>query len=927
VLDEVRRMLAELGSAGVAALAADARLDRDLGFDSLALVELIARLEQRFDVSLPDEALSTVETPADLAGLVAAVSGPATGPPPPDSAPSVGTAGAPEPSIDLAGTGPLPDLASAATLIDVLEARAGATPGRIHLHVLGDPDRTVTYGELRTGAAAVARGLAVRHGVEPGETVALMLPTSAEYFTTFLGVLLAGAVPMPVYPPTRPSQLEDHLRRHVRILDNAQAVLLVTVPEAVRVGRLLRGSVPSLRRVLTPAGLPAGDSPDARPRVGSSDLALIQYTSGSTGDPKGVALTHANLLANIQAMAAAAEVDEHDVFVSWLPLYHDMGLIGAWLGSLTAGFPLVVMSPLSFLARPARWLRAILEHGGTLSAAPNFGYELCLTKVTDEELDGVNLSGWRMAFNGAEPVSPATIERFTARFAVHGFRPTAMAPVYGLAENSVGLTFPPPGRGPRIDRIDRHRFLTDGRAVPVEDPAAMPVVGCGSALPGHRVRVVDATGAELGDRREGRIEFRGPSATAGYFRNPEATARLRRDGWLDTGDLGYLAEGELFVTGRVKDLIIRGGRNLHPEELELAVGQLSGIRRGRVAVFGVEDPATGTERLVVEAETTERDPAAREELRRSVVAGRPVRRDHDRAPGPPRRPGCPWRRVRGDGQGARRGPGAVGVAGHRDPAPDGLAMGGAARRGADGAGRHPDAAAGRGCRAGAAVGAVRAGRQPRRVAGRHGGGRRRARSAVLRGRGGVLPPRPDPDVPAAAGHRVRRAHRPGAGGGGDPSARRTRLRRRAAGRVPRGPAVPGAGTAAVPPGCVRGRRHGRLPGGAIRRAGHPAHAPARHPAGAAGRGDGRGRRSGHHRSVRLGRCPRVARGGPIRDRGPLRRAGPRPAGGRIAVTRPVAPDRRPRDRAGRTVRRRRQREASTPSTSATSTGRRSAAER
>jgi len=279
------------------------------------------------------------------------------------------------------------------------------------------------------------------------------------------------------------------------------------------------------------------------------------------------------------------------------------------------------MSPLSFLARPARWLWAIHEFGGTLSASPNFGYELCLAKVTDDEVAGLDLASWRLAFNGAEPVSPQTVQHFAARFGRYGLRPEALAPVYGLAENSVGLTFPPVDRGPRIDRIDRSRFLRDGRAVPSapEDAAALSVVACGSPLVGHRVRLVDAAGAEVGARQEGRIEFRGPSATSGYFRNPEATRRLFHGDWLDTGDLGYLADGDLFVTGRVKDLIIRGGRNLHPEELELAVGEITGVRRGRVAVFGVADPASGTERLVVEAETIEADETALDALRDAII--------------------------------------------------------------------------------------------------------------------------------------------------------------------------------------------------------------------------------------------------------------------------------------------------------------------
>ena len=510
--------------------------------------------------------------------------------------------------------------ANASTLLEVLDAHLRVHPERVQATVLADGSETpMSYGGLTTpcrrwrpaGCASASRRA----------VVAIMLPTSIDYFVTFFGVLLAGAVPVPIYPPARPSQLEDHLRRHTRILDNAQVAALVTVPEAVTVGRLLRAKVMSLRHVLTAAELPAPEGQDPRPRVAAHDLALLQYTSGSTGDPKGVTLTHANLLANIRAMGEAVRVDASDVFVSWLPLYHDMGLIGAWLGSLTLGCPLVVMSPLSFLARPARWLWAIHDAGGTLSAAPNFGYELCLAKVADAEIAGVDLSSLRFAFNGAEPVSPETLERFNERFARFGLRPDALAPVYGLAENSVGLTFPPPGRGWRIDSIDRDRFVRDGRAVSVDrdHTDALRVAACGSPIPGHQIRLVDAVGTEVGARQEGRIEFRGPSATSGYFRNPDATARLFDGDWLDTGDLGYVADGDLYVTGRVKDLIIRGGRNLHPEELELAVGEIPGIRRGRVAVFGVPDHVTGTERLVVEAETREADAGAREALRHAVT--------------------------------------------------------------------------------------------------------------------------------------------------------------------------------------------------------------------------------------------------------------------------------------------------------------------
>ena len=426
---------------------------------------------------------------------------------------------------------------------------------------------------------------------------------------------------MPIYPPARPQQIEEHLQRHARILDNAGDQL----PD--HGARGAHGRPAAARRRSRPCGrcLPwtgwTQRSPWRKPfRAAADDIAFLQYTSGSTGDPKGVILTHADLLANIRAMGQAVRASSDDVFVSWLPLYHDMGLIGAWLGSLYFGMPLISLSPLAFLAKPLRWLQAIDQHGGTLSAAPNFAYELCLTRVSDASLETLDLSSWRWAFNGAEPVSPRTLRSFAERFARCGLRPQAIAPVYGLAEAAVGLAFPPGGRGPRIDCIDRRRFAQSGHALqlPRDDPAAMEVVACGSPLPGYRVRVVDSRGRPLPERHEGQLQFKGPSATRGYFNNPEATARLIQDDWHDTGDRAYLAGGDIHLTGRVKDLIIRGGRNIYPYELEQAIGEIRGVRMGCVAAFAAQDPKSGSERLVVVAETREQDPNRRSALKRAI---------------------------------------------------------------------------------------------------------------------------------------------------------------------------------------------------------------------------------------------------------------------------------------------------------------------
>ena len=321
-------------------------------------------------------------------------------------------------------------------------------------------------------------------------------------------------------------------------------------------------------------------------------------------------------------MQRALEIDRDDVFVSWLPLYHDMGLIGAWLGSLYYAIPLVLMSPLVFIARPMRWLEAIHRSRATLSGGPNFAYELCRRRITDSELEGLDLGSWRIAFNGAEPVSPQTQDDFAARFSRYGFEPKALTPVYGLAEATLGVAFTPAGRGPRYDRVDREAMQqrSHARALEGSGGAALTFVSSGYPIPGFEVRTVDDAGRETAERRVGRIQFRGPSTTSGYFRNPEASRALFDGDWLESGDIGYVADGELFITGRRKDLIIRGGRNIYPYELEQAAGEVEGVRKGCVAVFGSEDRGAGTERLVVVAETRERDPQARTAIRQAIEA-------------------------------------------------------------------------------------------------------------------------------------------------------------------------------------------------------------------------------------------------------------------------------------------------------------------
>lgn len=595
----------------------ESNLEADLAFDSLTRMELLTRIERHLGVTLPEQAVAMADTPGDLLRAAAAAGGAAAQPA------RLGSSSTAELGARVLAAGAdvgLPMQAS--TLLEVLEWHVARQPARTHILLYEDDVPAVlTYEELFTGAREVASGL-LRQGLREGDRIAIMLPTGLDYLFSFFGAICAGIVPVPIYPPARPSQIEDHLRRHAGILSNAGVRVLIAPPEARPVARLLSMHVESLRGVTSVAELSSQAVPPGRPSVGSEAIAYLQYTSGSTGQPKGVVLSHANVLANIRAMGAALRATPRDVFVSWLPLYHDMGLIGAWLGSLYYGAPLVLMSPLRFLARPERWLQAIHGHRGTISGGPNFAYEMCVRLARESALPGLDLSCWRVAFNGAEPVIPETLERFTRRFAPQGFRPEALMPVYGLAENGVGLAFPPLGRGPWIDRVNREALMRRGVAAPAgaDDAHALRFPACGTVLPGHELRVTNEAGTELGEREEGRIEFRGPSATRGYFRNPEATQALLRRGWLDTGDVGYLARGEVFLTGRRKDIIIRGGRHLYPHELEEAIGEIDGMRKGCVAVFGTADPVSGTERVVALAETRLTDAGRREALRRAIDA-------------------------------------------------------------------------------------------------------------------------------------------------------------------------------------------------------------------------------------------------------------------------------------------------------------------
>ncbi|HEX7181708.1 MAG TPA: fatty acyl-AMP ligase [Thermoanaerobaculia bacterium] len=508
----------------------------------------------------------------------------------------------------------------AETLVDYLERAPGA--GGLRFLDRAERDRWMGWEELRDRALAVC-GRLRSLGVERGDRVALVFPTGPEFFDAFFGVLLAGAVPAPLYPPVRLGRLDEYLRRTARMLEATGAVLVLADG---RVKRILGEAMAAARPRLgcrTLDELPSGEGGLIHPEP--SDLALVQFSSGTTVDPKPVALSHRGIVAQVEVLNGfwqdTAEL-RHSA-VSWLPLYHDMGLIGCVFPALARDAELTLIGPELFVARPALWLRAISRYRATISPAPNFAYSLCVHRISDAEMEGVDLSCWRTALNGAEPVAPSVLRAFVDRFSRWGFRPEALTPVYGLSEAALAVTFSDLDRPFRTARFDRDALTGAGTAR--EAAGGREIASVGRPVPGFRLRILDEHGRELPPGRVGRVWIQGPSLMEGYLEMPEATALALQDGWLDTGDLGFLHDGELYLTGRAKDAVILRGRNYSPEEIERAADGLPGVRAGCVvAASWLPEEAEGEVlALFVEAarQATQDEIAALPERCREAVLG------------------------------------------------------------------------------------------------------------------------------------------------------------------------------------------------------------------------------------------------------------------------------------------------------------------
>ena len=485
-----------------------------------------------------------------------------------------------------------------ATLTEMLAAAAQSQESLFFVN-RKEQDQEVPMARVRERALSIAADLVAR-GVRTGDRVALVLPTCPEFVECLFGVLCAGAIPVPLYPPVRLGRLEEYHAKTTAMLRAVDAVLVVT-DERIRrfLGAPIQLAAPRLGCV-TASSLNGIDSLEIE--VAADDVALIQFSSGTTHDPKPVALTHANLLSNIAAIERYL-IDEGApklVGVTWLPLYHDMGLIGNLLSAFYFPARLVLLPPELFVAVPGAWLRAISRHRGTVTAAPNFAFGLCLKRISDEELDGVDLSSWRVSLNGAEAVSAAVQRRFDERFARWGLRASALTPCYGMAEASLGVTFKPAGTSFRTLGVDAEKLAADGVVV----PGTKELVSVGRPLAGVVVEIRDAAGVSLPPGRVGHIFVRGPSVMAGYFGRTDLTDQAIHDRWLDSGDLGFIQDGELFVCGRHKDIIVVRGANHAPEEFEAALESLPGVRTGCAVAVGFIPHGEDDEALAMLVETT-----------------------------------------------------------------------------------------------------------------------------------------------------------------------------------------------------------------------------------------------------------------------------------------------------------------------------------
>ncbi len=515
----------------------------------------------------------------------------------------------------------------APTLVDaVKELRHKTDKGFVFIRSDGT-ERFCSFQEIDAEATRRGAHFAAR-GIKKGDRVAIVVPDPDDFVLSFLGAIYAGGVPVPMYPQLSFKNVDTYHDTVTHIVNASKASLLLTTTAMRQFVDPVMPRATTIRELVTVDQL-AGPAPGSLDvKLSPEDLCFLQFTSGSTSRPKGVMVTHGNLAANSEAFMihGLGKDSSVDKGVSWLPLFHDMGLIGFVIGPLFTDIPVVFLPTATFVRAPRVWLDAIHRHRGTITYAPNFAYQLVAKRIKEKDLTGLDLSCIRIAGCGAEPIQARTLREFEAKLAPAGFNPKAYIPSYGMAEATLAITFEKHGTGFSTDSVDA-KELTHGKAqtkaaASADDATVQELVSCGRPFPGHEIAIVDEAGKRLGERQVGQIITTGPSICQGYYEEPELTAaafRKEADGktWLYTGDLGYVAGGNLYICGRLKDIIIIRGRNFYPSDIEWVVSELPGVRRGNVVAFGVTvdaagrhvEDGTGEEHLVVCAEAFQSDAA------------------------------------------------------------------------------------------------------------------------------------------------------------------------------------------------------------------------------------------------------------------------------------------------------------------------------
>jgi acyl-CoA synthetase (AMP-forming)/AMP-acid ligase II len=488
----------------------------------------------------------------------------------------------------------------------------------IVLQHAGQEDKLVSYHDLVLGSAQYARTYA-RAGIQPGEVVVLILQHGADLVFAFWGAILYGAIPSIMPFLTEKLSPERYRADLSALISVTQPAAIVTYPEfeadvksALRQGDCVRG-------VLLTSQLEKSSEPDFDQLPGlqrkPENIVLLQHSSGTTGLQKGVALSHQAVLNQLEAYTQVLGLTNNDVLVSWLPLYHDMGLIAGFLMPILSGNTLVLLSPFDWVRAPHKLFQAVSQYKGTLSWLPNFSYNFCAQKIRERDLDGVDLSSWRVITNCSEPVKWDSHQSFYERFKKYGLRENVLQCSYAMAENVFGVTQTPLGTNPVTDEIDRESYINERIAKsPVDGKPALKMMSSGRALPNTRIMILSEAGEVLPDRVIGEIALQSNCMLTEYYHRPDATEKALRDGWYLTGDYGYTLNGEVFVAGRKKDMIIVGGKNVYPQDLESLAYEVPGIHAGRAVAFGIEDAKAGTEEVVIVAEVDTDDPDERQKI-------------------------------------------------------------------------------------------------------------------------------------------------------------------------------------------------------------------------------------------------------------------------------------------------------------------------